>query len=198
MSNFHLSARDITIDGSVLRAQCQKCDGSWNWTELDLNTVLSNEDGVLQWLPDGGFANSCENLTLSDDGTTLTCQAYCANGEMTTAQINLAEQIGNEDGTLCTGAGGACPSTSSPPPQDFGVVQRACQSEALMLHNTLRAKHGVPPLTLDDHMSSKAQAYADYLTTSGKFEHSSDREGMGENLYAGWTSNAETDGRLGQ
>ena len=77
----------------------------------------------------------------------------------------------------------------------FTAAQNACQMEALKLHNTLRARHGVPALVLDDDINRKAQAYADYLAKSGRFQHSSDRNGLGENLYTAWSSVAtETTG----
>ena len=72
------------------------------------------------------------------------------------------------------------------PRAGFTAEQNACQKEGLKLHNILRASHGVPPLALDDDINRKAQAYADYLAQSGRFQHSSDsdRNGLGENLYA--------------
>ncbi|CAF3795999.1 unnamed protein product [Rotaria sp. Silwood1] len=70
----------------------------------------------------------------------------------------------------------------------FTAVQNACQIEALKLHNTYRARHGVPALVLDDDISRKAQAYADYLARSGLFQHSSDRNNLGENLFAKWST----------
>ncbi|UJR18523.1 hypothetical protein I4U23_005429 [Adineta vaga] len=69
------------------------------------------------------------------------------------------------------------------PRAGFTAEQNACQKEALKLHNILRARHGVPSLVLDDDINRKAQAYADYLAQSGRFQHSSDRNGLGENLY---------------
>ncbi len=60
--------------------------------------------------------------------------------------------------------------------------------EALKQHNSLRAHHCVSTLTLDDAISQKAQAYAEYLANSGRLYHSSDRNGLGENLYIEWSS----------
>ena len=70
----------------------------------------------------------------------------------------------------------------------FTAEQNACQIEALKLHNSLRARHSDPALVLDDAISRKAQAYAQYLASSGRFQHSSDRDGLGENLYSAWSS----------
>jgi uncharacterized protein YkwD len=80
------------------------------------------------------------------------------------------------------------PTSSFVPRAGFTDVQNACQIEALKLHNTLRARHGVPALILDDDISRKAQVYADYLATSGQFKHSSDRNGLGENLFTSSSS----------
>ncbi|CAF2083199.1 unnamed protein product [Rotaria magnacalcarata] len=57
------------------------------------------------------------------------------------------------------------------------------QQEALEAHNEFRARHGVPPMVLDEDISRKAQAYADYLAANNLFHHSGDRGGLGENLY---------------
>lgn len=65
----------------------------------------------------------------------------------------------------------------------FTAVQNTCQQETLKVHNTYRARHGVPPLILDDTICRKAQQYADYLAKTGQFRHSSNRDGLGENLY---------------
>ncbi|CAF1460880.1 unnamed protein product [Adineta steineri] len=80
----------------------------------------------------------------------------------------------------------------------FTAVQKACQMGALELHNSLRARHGVPALTLDDSISNSAQAYAEYLANSGRFEHSSDRDGLGENLYESWGSAPEDNSDQGR
>jgi uncharacterized protein YkwD len=68
----------------------------------------------------------------------------------------------------------------------FTAARRKFQNDALDTHNILRAQHCAPPLTLDDKINIKAQAYAEYLASkNSKLIHSSDRHGLlGENLYA--------------
>jgi hypothetical protein len=69
---------------------------------------------------------------------------------------------------------------------EFTEAQEKFQNDALDTHNILRAQHCAPPLTLDDKINIKAQAYAEYLASkNSKLIHSSDRHGLlGENLYA--------------
>lgn len=70
----------------------------------------------------------------------------------------------------------------------FSSVQAACSSEQqqaiLDRHNFHRGGHGSPPLSTSSSVVSVAQAYADKLAASGKFEHSGNHK-YGENLYAG-------------
>ena len=67
----------------------------------------------------------------------------------------------------------------------FTEVQRKFQNDALNTHNILRAHHCAPPLTLDDEINAKAQAYAEKLATADNgLVHSTDRHGLlGESLY---------------
>ncbi|XP_055958207.1 Golgi-associated plant pathogenesis-related protein 1 [Patella vulgata] len=46
--------------------------------------------------------------------------------------------------------------------------------EALQVHNELRAKHGVPPLTINKELCEKAQEWSDHLAKTEQFEHSPD------------------------
>lgn len=55
-------------------------------------------------------------------------------------------------------------------------------------HNRERIALGVPALTWSDQLAADAQAWADELGHSGRFEHSPDQPGeevQGENLWAG-------------
>jgi len=68
---------------------------------------------------------------------------------------------------------------SVPPPQRV--------LEILAAHNTYRAAVGVPALQWSDSLAAGAQQWADYLASTGQFEHSDSRRrhgtpGIGENL----------------
>jgi Cysteine-rich secretory protein family len=54
-------------------------------------------------------------------------------------------------------------------------------------HNAARRDVGTPALVLDPDLVRQAQAYAEELAASGRFEHSpgNTRPGQGENLWAG-------------
>ena len=58
----------------------------------------------------------------------------------------------------------------------------AFRTSALSQHNALRAKHGAQKLTQDSAIDSSALAYAEYLASTGEFEHST--TDYGENLYS--------------
>ncbi|CAF0763149.1 unnamed protein product [Rotaria sordida] len=69
--------------------------------------------------------------------------------------------------------------------------------QALNAHNAFRARHGVPPLVLKDEITHKAQAYAEYLAENNLFNHSSNRDNLGENLYTMSSSEPLTNESLG-
>ena len=68
------------------------------------------------------------------------------------------------------------------------------QEEELGLakHNEFRQVHQVPPMTLDRQMCDQAKEYAKTLVSMGTLKHSSksEREGQGENLSMGCSTNA--------
>jgi uncharacterized protein YkwD len=58
--------------------------------------------------------------------------------------------------------------------------------EALLAHNELRAKHNVPPLTLNPILSTLAQNHAKRLAKEGKLIYSNNKmkdQNLGENLF---------------
>lgn len=64
------------------------------------------------------------------------------------------------------------------------------RNQELTDHNADRAIHQASPLTTDSTLSDGAQAWAEHLASTGKFEHSSstERNGAGENIYKGSTT----------
>ncbi|CAF1492947.1 unnamed protein product [Rotaria magnacalcarata] len=63
---------------------------------------------------------------------------------------------------------------------------RKFQNDSLVVHNTLRAHHCVPPLELDEEINIKSQIYANHLaSTDSPLIHSTNRGSrFGENLYS--------------
>lgn len=62
------------------------------------------------------------------------------------------------------------------------------EERLLIAHNRERAVLGVPTLKWDAELAAGAQEWADFLATSGKFEHSPDigsRRAEGENIWGG-------------
>ena len=61
----------------------------------------------------------------------------------------------------------------------------AFQNRAMAEHNTYRAIHKTPGVTLSDSLNSTAQTWAEHMFSTGVFIHGSydQRNGAGENLY---------------
>lgn len=55
------------------------------------------------------------------------------------------------------------------------------QQRALQIHNEAREEVGCSPLTWSNELASEAQAYAEHLANTGRFEHADTPDG--ENLY---------------
>lgn len=62
---------------------------------------------------------------------------------------------------------------------------KAVEQEILAAHNKYRQDVGVPDLTWSPTLAAHAQAWANQLASTGKFDHSTDPHGEGENLAKG-------------
>jgi len=65
------------------------------------------------------------------------------------------------------------------------------RKQALIAHNFYRRLHGAQPIELNSTINAISQAYANVLAANDTFSHSG-RSGLGENLWAMWSSNAIT------
>ncbi|KAK3339914.1 Cyanovirin-N [Lasiosphaeria hispida] len=102
--SFHLSAEGVHVeDGHILRATLNNGAGEQVNAELDLNTVLGNNDGNFEW-GSQDFSGSAENVSFSIEGDDsvpiLRAQLRDAAGELHDRDINLAERIENSDGSF--------------------------------------------------------------------------------------------------
>ncbi|MDB9436159.1 CAP family protein [Dolichospermum lemmermannii CS-548] len=66
----------------------------------------------------------------------------------------------------------------------------AFRSSALSKHNSYRATHSSPNMTISSSANNTAQGWAQYLATNGLFQHSgaTQRNNAGENLHVSYTT----------
>ena len=68
----------------------------------------------------------------------------------------------------------------------LGFARPAGFAERLLIaHNLERDRVNVPRLGWSAKLAAQAQAWADTLASSNRFEHAQDRDGAGENLWMG-------------
>ena len=123
--DFHVSAQDIRVDdGHILRARLSNSRGDEVDAEIDLNQLIGNNNGMLampsflgetithhqkgsfEW---GGenFSHSAEDITFAVEGggaPILRAGLRNLDGNLEYRDINLAERVGNNDGSFYFGA----------------------------------------------------------------------------------------------
>ena len=81
----------------MLQATCQKNDGSWVPSSLDLDTGIGNNEGRFDTsITD--YSQSAADVTLSN--TTLSAQLEQTGGAFLPASIDLDPIVANMDGVL--------------------------------------------------------------------------------------------------
>lgn len=79
--------------------------------------------------------------------------------------------------------------TLNPPQSSAPVIDLAAlRAVELQKHNSYRALHGCPPLTIDDSLNTIAQDYANNIANISNLAHSDAAQNgsYGENLYWAW------------
>lgn len=108
------TCRNIRVTGHYLDAECQRRDGQWNSTHLDLNDCdrgIVNDDGRLACsqsqitrLPPGSYQQSCQDAKV--EGRYLIANCRTRSGEVRSTHLDLTRcyrPIGNDDGRLVCG-----------------------------------------------------------------------------------------------
>ena len=75
------------------------------------------------------------------------------------------------------------------------------EDRVLSAHNRERAAMGVEKLSWDDELARGAQRWADYLSRTGKFHHSTQsrgRQALGENLWGGTAGHFTAEHMIGR
>ena len=115
--DFSKSCCNSEVKGSVLYSTCRQLDGRYSKTNINLNPIIENVDGVLKWQP-RNFIQTCRNTKLSDPSK-MTAECRKRNRAWNQTSINLDEYIANIDGNLqfddsTTPAEGKVPASACP------------------------------------------------------------------------------------
>ncbi|TLD30522.1 hypothetical protein PspLS_02440 [Pyricularia sp. CBS 133598] len=108
--SFQGSAENIRVEsnlytahkGTTLCAMLRNADGEMCDCTCDLNDYIGNNEGRFEW---GGsnFSESAEDISFNMEGDfqpILRARLRDSNGDVHDADINLAERIGNNDGSF--------------------------------------------------------------------------------------------------
>ncbi|OJJ86773.1 CVNH domain-containing protein [Aspergillus glaucus CBS 516.65] len=102
--SFHLTAESLRLEENhILSAQLRNADGELVDSSIDLNTIIGNVDGRLEW---GGqnFSESAEEVQFGieseNDVPVLRALLKKAGEECAAADVNLSERIVNENGAF--------------------------------------------------------------------------------------------------
>jgi len=101
--NFSASAREIRLEGDFELVASVRCtNGSERVSRIDLNSVLSNDNGRFHWVKEGGnFATSAREVHLAPSGPPeLRAELKTLDGKWVRASVRLDEEIENQDGNL--------------------------------------------------------------------------------------------------
>jgi hypothetical protein len=104
--NFSGSCKDLGLNATnfsktaMLTADCRRQDGTYLKAEVNLNDLITNNHGSLQWGRPGGadFQQSCSGDALSGNILTSSCVESAEVKKST--QIDLNEKITNDNGKL--------------------------------------------------------------------------------------------------
>ena len=100
--SFNITAQNMRVDnGHILKARLKEANGNEVDAEIDLNSIIGNNNGRFEW---GGadFSKSAEEIHFAVEGaqSVPVLRALLKNlkGELVRADINLAERIENDNG----------------------------------------------------------------------------------------------------
>ena len=100
--NFSASAREVRLEGDFELVASVRCiNGSERVSRIDLNSVLSNDNGRFRWAKEGNFAASAREIHLAPSGPPeLRAELRTVDGRWVRASVRLDEEIENRDGNL--------------------------------------------------------------------------------------------------
>jgi hypothetical protein len=97
--DFSQTCENINITGSTLTADCERANGGYQDTSIDLDRYIGNIDGTLEW-GDRRFSLTCNEVGLAGNNR---LRAECERRDQRSylgSYINLDDHIANIDGRL--------------------------------------------------------------------------------------------------
>ena len=98
---FSKTSKDISLDGTLLHAQCIDAHGEYQDSEIDLNQYIANVNGTLKWKSNGNFVKSSKKITV--EGSVLKCKTRNKFHQWHQTELDLDEKIANCNGRLVYG-----------------------------------------------------------------------------------------------
>ncbi|KAI5808468.1 Cyanovirin-N [Peziza echinospora] len=104
--SFHETASETHLkDGHILVAKLQDGSGNENWSEIDLNDFIGNDNGHFKWAGTGFSLNdSAVDIRFGFEGADnqpiLRAKLRDVDGNLHDRDINLAENVENVFGTF--------------------------------------------------------------------------------------------------
>lgn len=98
LGKFSQTCRNIQVKSSELSASCERANGGYQPTSINLNPFIENVDGALKWQP-GNFIETCRGTAIAG-GSTLKAECKTRAQDFVSTAINLDDHIANIDGNL--------------------------------------------------------------------------------------------------
>jgi hypothetical protein len=100
-ANFIATCPSFKLEGTFLSGYCRSRDGFFRNSRINLNRIITNTNGLLNWRANGNYGNSCEGCKLQTSSRRM-MGCFCKNfgGNLVYTQIDLNERIDNTDGIL--------------------------------------------------------------------------------------------------
>ncbi len=96
--NFSQTCSDATISGSTLSANCQRRNGSYRDTSIDLDSQIGNINGTLE-NGDHNFSQTCRGIQLIN-GSIMDGECKTRDQRWVSTSLNLDGFVDNTDGVL--------------------------------------------------------------------------------------------------
>ncbi|RDW56510.1 hypothetical protein BP5796_13151 [Coleophoma crateriformis] len=92
------SSRNLTLDGTSLKAECQNEEGHWKDVDLELEQLLGNLSGNFVWMGKD-FGKNARDIRL--EGSVLHALLPTSPTTWNPTHVDLNDRVCNKDGLLC-------------------------------------------------------------------------------------------------